>query len=514
MAVHKPDKTETDEEQKRKKVRKTGKSDQPAANDAAKYRLYPTPQQYELIVKTFGCTRYYWNLIIDIAHITHDELGYSLVITDTEAKHLEGCEFLKEVDSLALANVFMNYNQAWQNYKTNPSHFGKPTWKKRRGLEASYSTNNQPKWDKKQKKYITKGSIRIEDGKIQLPKIGWVELLQHYELPDGAIIKNATVSRDCAGRVFVSIGYYNPELAQIMENAGLDSSKDALVVTGLDYSNPRLFVNECGFSPKDVHYYKQNEVKLAKLQRKLARRKPGSSNYKKLNLRIARLHRRIANQRRDLLHKLSYELAEKCDVIVVENLDMKAMAKHKKDGKFSFGKSVNDNAWGTFLTYLDYKLQRRHGQLVKVAKTYPSSKRCHHCGAINDGLELSNRSWKCEMCGAFHNRDVNAAWNILLEGVRMLRAGEIAGVSVAADVNFKCADGTSVTASTRMSKDMGCSVLPVEVCKTVQDAFAYCICNANLRSGDAELREAGKETVWNQCMIPVITEAPTSTPRA
>ncbi|RAP49939.1 MAG: hypothetical protein BZ138_07120, partial [Methanosphaera sp. rholeuAM270] len=122
---------------------------------------------------------------------------------------------------------------------------------------------------------------------------------------------------------------------------------------------------------------------------------------------------------------------------------MKAMGSRKSGGAFSFGKSVSDNAWGTFLTYLEYKLARRHGQLVKVGKWFPSSKKCHHCGALNGDLGLSERAWECPECGAYHDRDVNAAWNILLEGIRLLRAGEVAGVDISDTVQFRCADGTA-----------------------------------------------------------------------
>ena len=213
MAAKQP---ENKKEQKLNGLRKTGESGQPAANDAAKFRLYPDEEQYNLIARTFGCVRYYWNLILDLALITYEDLGYSLIITPKEAKQLEGLEFLNEVDSLALSNVHSNYCQAWQQHREHPAEHGKPTWKKRNGLEASYTTNSQPKWDAEAGKYIKPGTIRIENGKIQLPVVGLVDIRQHYELPEGSIIKNATVSRDCAGRVFVSIGYYNPELAKVM----------------------------------------------------------------------------------------------------------------------------------------------------------------------------------------------------------------------------------------------------------------------------------------------------------
>ena len=518
VAIKQPDniKNNTDDQVEKHQVRRTGLNGQPAANDAIKYRAYPNDDQYDLIVRTIGSCRFYWNLILDIAQITKEFSGHALIITPKEAKSQQEWNFLNEIDSLALSNAHRNYLQAWNNHINNPKHYARPTWKKRCGLEGSYTTNNQPKWDKDASQYKTVGSIRIENGRIQLPKLGWVKIREHVKIPEGAIIKNVTVSRDCAGRIFVSVGYYNPELAKIMQESGLDTSKDQLIITGLDYSNPYLFVNESGFSPTDVHFYKQSEAKLAKLQRKLARRQKGSANYKKLQLRIARLHRKIANQRKDLLHKLSYELATKCDVVVVEDLDLKAMGKRKSGGKFSFGKSISDNAWGMFLTYLEYKLSRHHGQLIKVDKWYPSSKKCHHCGAANEELELSDRVWKCPKCGAVHERDMNAAMNILLEGIRMLRSGNVAGLSISDTISFKCAGGTPVTALTSMSheRDKGEGVLPVEACKTEGGVFKYCCFNTNLRKGNADLREAGKEKLSQVKDLHVTAEAPASAARS
>lgn len=506
------------EPEKKKQVRKTGASGQPAANDAAKCRAYPTDEQYELIAKTIGCSRYYWNLAHDIALITHEEYGVSVYPTPAEAKKWSECSFLAEVDALALTSTWSNYQQAWKNHKENPRHYNRPTHKHRRGLEGSYTTYNQPKWDTEKEEFIKPGSIRIENGRIRLPKIGWLKIREHYKLPESAVIKNVTVSRDCAGRVSVSIGYYNPELAAIMRDAGLDTGKDVLVIEALDYSNPHLFVDQAGFSPDDVHYYKQSEHKLARLQKKLSRRTPGSHNYKKLNTRIARLHRKIANQRKDLLHKLSLALAVSCDVVVVEDLDLCAMARRKKGGYYSFGKSVSDNAWGMFLTFLEYKLERRHGQLVRVDRYYPSSKRCHHCGALKDDLCLSDREWVCPSCGVRHDRDVNAAWNILLEGVRLLRAGEITGASIPDTAKFCCAggmpvaagsDGVSTPSLPGSFRDLG--VVPVEGCETVAEVLKYCSYNTGLPKGYPEQREAGIKEVTTCEYLSGQTEAPSST---
>ena len=500
-----------DDDNKKKSVRGTGRTGAPAANDAAKYRLYPTDEQYVQISRGIGNARYYWNMILDVACITSElhkdgdpNVPCPITITPAEAKKWDDCTFLADTDSLILANVQKNYQQAWKNYRENPKHYRRPTWKKRQGRTGSYTTNNQPKWDKEKNCYITPGNIRIEDSKIYLPKVGWVKLKQHYPLPEDAIIKNVTVSRDAAGKCYVSIGYYNPELAEVLEKAGVDPDQESFVITGLDYSNPLMFVTPEGLHPKDLHYYRANEKKLAKLQRRLAKRTPGSANYKKLSERIGRLQRRIANQRNDLLHKLSCMLAKSCDIVCVEDLDLRALGRRRKG--FRLSKNLYDNGWGKFLTYLEYKLARRGGVLVRVGRFFPSSKRCHHCGTLYEDLVLSDREWDCPECGAHHDRDVNAAWNIMFEGIRMLRAGEVAGVGVPDAVVFSCAGGMPVAAESTApsgavlpgdAQDFG--VVPVEGGKTWSD-YPSCwsdllVSDKCISKGSPDQSEAGIKEV-------------------
>lgn len=508
--------------QEKRTVRGAGRNGAPKANDAVKYRAYPTHEQYHQISKGIGNSRVYWNLIIDIAQITSElhkegdpDIPYSIYPTPAEAKRLEGYEWLAETDTILLDNVKLNYEQSWKNHKEDPKKYGRPTWKKRDGLVGSYTTNNHPKWDKENSEYTTLGNIRIEDAKIYLPKVGWVTLAYHRPLPEGAIIKNVTVSRDAAGKIYVSIGYYNSELAEILANADIDATKETLIIEGLDYSNPLMFVTSEGLHPRDLHFYRESEKKLKKLQRKLARRECGSANYKKLSARIGRLHRHIANQRNDLLHKLSLMLAESCDIVAVEDLNLEALGRKKKG--FRLSKNLYDNAWGKFLTYLEYKLARRGGVLVKVGRFFPSSKTCHHCGARYDELELSDREWDCPSCGARHDRDVNAAWNIMLEAVRLLRAGDVTGVGVASDVGFVSAGGAPVTGcdpkvSPVEGEKLGSSMLPVEGCKTLSgrvDCWSALLVGDSFSvTSDPGLSEAGKERFMACECVASHTEAP------
>ena len=403
-----------------KTVRNAGSGKRPAANSAYKYRIFPFEDQAILIAKTFGCCRLFWNLRLeDVNWAWHD---YKVRIWPEPRDYREDDRyaFMSEIDQQALQNVKLDQQQAFKNFFENPDHFGYPKPKKRMGLIGSYTTDAH---------YYKKGdvddycdiNIDYETGMISLPKLGLVPIRVHRKLPDGAIVKKATVSRDSAGRFFVSVGFFDPELARILEESGRNSQdKQEILCTGLDYSSANLFIDEMGLSPGYVKQYAKHEKMLARRQRQLSRKVRGSSNYYKNLRQINKLHRKIANRRNDFLHKLALAYARTFDVVCVETLNMKAIG----NKGFHLGKSTYDNGWGFFLRVLAYKMERHGGVLVKVDKWFPSSKMCSCCGHKYDDLELSERSWTCPKCGTFHDRDKNAAWNILVEGVRMLVDGE------------------------------------------------------------------------------------------
>lgn len=196
--------------------------------------------------------------------------------------------------------------------------------------------------------------------------------------------------------------------------------KDIEKVIGLDFSMKELYVDSTGYSAKYPRFFRQVQGKLAKEQRKFSHRKPGSKRYEKQRLKVAKVHEHIANQRKDFLHKESHKLANNFDMVCIEDLNMKSMSQC-----LNFGKSVSDNSWGMFTTYLKYKLEDQGKHLVKIDKWFPSSKMCHICGSMKDDLSLLDREWTCE-CGAHYDRDHNAAINIRNSGIRTVGMAGIA----------------------------------------------------------------------------------------
>lgn len=359
-------------------------------NKAYRYRLYPTAEQKIMFAKTFGCARFIYNKMLGDRLDYYKATGKKL--NNTPAQYKEEFPWLKEVDSLALSNAQMNLNKAYNNFWKNRKHFGKPRFKSKKTGHFSYSTNNQ------------KGSVRLEGNKVKLPKIGWVKLCLHRPLMENITIKTVTISRTPSGKFYISILVeYENQILPIIPKKFL----------GLDFAMHGLYVASDEDDADYPNFLRKAEKRLAKAQRKLSRSQKGSSNRNKKRLRVARLHEKIVNQRRDFLHKKSHCLADCYDAIGIEDISVKAMAKRKRGGKFSFGKSVADNGWNIFINMLKYKLEWQGKKLIKIDKWYPSSQLCHVCGyQNNETKDLSIRKWDCPECKSHHNRDKNAAINI------------------------------------------------------------------------------------------------------
>ena len=366
-------------------------------NKAYRYRLYPTTEQKMMFAKTFGCVRFIYNKMLSDRLDYYKETGKKL--HNTPAQYKEEFPWLKEVDSLALANAQMNLNKAYNNFWNDSKHFGKPRFKSKKNSRASYSTNNQ------------KGSVRIEGHKVKLPKVGWVKLCQHRPLPENSIIKTVTISKTPSGKYYISmLVEYENQILPVIPKTFL----------GLDFAMHGLYVASDEDEAKYPDFLRKAEKRLAKAQRKLSQKQKESHNREKQRLRVAILHEKVANQRRDFLHKKARYLADRYDVIGIEDISVKAMAKRKKGGKFSFGKSVADNGWNMFTNMLEYKLAWQGKKLIKIDKWYPSSQLCHVCGYQNhETKDLSVREWDCPKCGSHHNRDKNAAINIREEARRI-----------------------------------------------------------------------------------------------
>ena len=406
----------------RKAAADTG-NDTKKMNRAFKYRLYPDKEQAVLFAKTFGCCRKVYNLMLSDKIASYKESGKFVRVTP--AKYKKEYPFLKEVDSLALANKQLDLEKAFRNCfeKKRKKNNGFPKYKSAKHSRRSYTTNNQ------------KGTVAVTEKGIRLPKAGIVRALIHREPENDWRVKSVTISQDADGKYYASVLF---EYERPVCNGGTDIKKaiistdnnnviirtDKISAIGLDYASDGLYTDSEGNTGSNHRYYRESHKKLAREQRRLSRKKGSkkgeqkSNNYLRQQRKVSRIHRHIANQRLDNLHKLSFGTANRYDVVCVEDLDMKAMA----NKGFGNGKATMDNGYGMFLAMLEYKLADRGKYLVRVGKWYPSSQICSACGRREKSVkDLRIRRWKCPGCGREHDRDVNAAKNILKEGLRLLK---------------------------------------------------------------------------------------------
>ena len=374
------------------------------ANKAIKYRVYPTTEQKIMFAKTFGCCRKVYNLMLSDKIEGYQSTGKFPTVTP--AKYKKDYPYLKEVDSLALANKQLDLQEAFRNRfsKSRKSKNGFPKFKSAKHSRKSYTTNNQ------------KGTVAIIGNTIKLPKTGLVKAVIHRQPEADWIVKSATVSQESDGKYYISVLFVYD--APVM-NYTVDTSN----AIGLDYASDGLYTDHNGNKGSNHKFYRESQDKLAKEQRKLSRKagnKKGdtkSNNYIKQLLKVNKIHRHIANQRLDNLHKKSAEIANQYDVVCVENLNMRSMANRG----FGNGKATLDNGYGMFISMLEYKLTERGKYLIKVDRWFPSSQICHCCGSMHPEMkDLCIRTMDCD-CGYHIDRDQNAALNILDEGLRLLK---------------------------------------------------------------------------------------------
>ena len=373
-------------------------------NKAIKYRLYPSAEQSVMFAKTFGCCRKIWNLMLADKIACYEET--KSFAKQTSAMYKKEYPYLKEVDSLALANVQLNLQSAIKNRfdKSRKKQNGFPKFKSAKHSRKSYTTNNQ------------KGTVAIIDDKyIKLPKIGKVKAVIHRQPEADWTVKSVTVSQESDGKYYASILF---TFDRIINNIAISDN-----VLGLDYASDGLYTDSNGNKGTSHKYYIESHKKLAKEQRRLSRKvgskknQTKSNNYIKQLHKVNKIHRHITNQRIDNLHKLSTEIANQYDVVCVESLDMKAMS----NKGFGNGKATLDNGYGLFLNMLEYKLYDRGKYFIKVDKWFPSSQICNHCGTVHTEMkDLSIRTMRCD-CGFVLDRDHNAALNIKKEGLRLLK---------------------------------------------------------------------------------------------
>ena len=368
---------------------------------AYRYRICPDREQRRLFAKTFGCCRFLYNRMLSDKISWYGE--HKELLRTTPAQYKSEYKWLKEVDSLALANVQLHLERAYRNFFQRPKT-GFPRYKSKRQPRQSYTTN------------VVNGNIRIEGNRLRLPKAGMVKIVLHRQIPGKAKLKSVTISREASGKYYASILCELPE----PENQGRGVRAEEAKILGIDYAMQGMGVFSDGSRAEYPGYLRAAQEKLAREQRKLSHCRKGSRNYEKQRRRVALCHEKIRNQRTDYQHKLTRKIADSFDAVAVEDLDMRGLSQC-----LHLGKGVMDNAYGSFLQKLTYKLEERGGKLIRIDRWYPSSQICSGCGHIHPEVKsLSVRAWFRDWCLEDHDRDENAAVNIREEGRRMLKQQE------------------------------------------------------------------------------------------
>jgi len=368
---------------------------------AYKFRIYPTSEQETLLQKTFGCARYVYNYYLNKRMTAYQKdkttLNYYACSADLTRLKKEK-DWLREPDKFALQSALRNLDDAYQRFFDRVKKGeapGYPKFKSKHDRDRSYTTK------------FTNGNIKVLDKHVRLPKLGLVKCRVSRQV-EGRIL-SATVSQKPSGKYFVSI-----TCTDVVQ----ESLKPTGAIVGIDLGLKELCITSDDLRFDNPKRLARSQKRLARLQRQLSRKPKGSKNRGKARIKVARLHEKVANQRRDAIHKLTTQLVHDYDLICMETLVPKNMVKNRK-----LAKAISDAAWGEVARQLEYKTQWYGRALIKVDRFYASSQTCSVCGCKgSETKNLAVREWDCPNCGAHHDRDVNAARNILAEGLRIVNA--------------------------------------------------------------------------------------------
>lgn len=368
-------------------------------NKAIELRLYPNKEQQILLSKTFGCCRKVYNLALAESIESYKQNGKFEHSNYTTYK--EQFPFLGEVEAQALNQSLQNLKSAFKNRfsKTTKRQTGFPKFKSKHGKQSYRTCMPSPN--------------ALQDKYLKLPIIGKVRFRAKPRVQDNWKLKSITVSKSPTGKYHANL-LYEFYVEESCVKLNIYNS------VGLDYKSNGLFVDNQANEPDYSKFYRMYEQKLAFEQRKLSHMKRGSNNYYKQKLKVAKIHEKIANCRKDFLHKLSYVYANTYDYVFVEDLNMQTVSKF-----LHLGKSTSDNGFGMFRNMLSYKLQDRGKVFHKIDKWFASSTTCSNCGTKHKEIvnSLVVRIWVCPTCNAFHDRDINAAINIRQQGIKELTVG-------------------------------------------------------------------------------------------
>ena len=373
---------------------------------AYRYRFYPTTEQESLLRRTMGCVRLVYNKALDARTSGWYERQERIDYVQTSAmltgwKQEEDLEFLNEVSSVPLQQGLRNLQKAFGNFWAGHAKY--PNFKKKhQGGSAEF----------------TKAGFRWKEGQVFLAKctealpIRWSR-----DVPQDCTPSTITVKLDASGRWFASL-LVDTNIAQLPKS---DKS------IGLDMGITSLIATSNGDKIANPKHFKQLRKKLKRIQKTLSRKQNGSNNRQKARLQVAKVHAQITDARKDFLHKLTTQLVRENQTIVVEDLAIKNMVKNHK-----LALAISDASWGELIRQLAYKCEWYGRELIKIDRWFPSSKRCGNCGHIVDKLPLNVRDWACPKCGVNHDRDINAAHNILAAGL----AVSVCGANIRPDREF------------------------------------------------------------------------------